>query len=332
MAKVNDMVKTLKDQLYQALLRSMASGHLEPGLVLLESNIAEIFGMSRSPVRQTLARLYDEGAISRFEGRGYVVGGEPSEVVRRSLTAADFRAAGGRASVKRTESWRALAERVEHDVVLGSMKGRLELNELELSRTLDVSRSVTHRILLQLQSLGVVAKVKYSSWNVVPLDSDRLHQLYEARRLLEPFMIGKACARIGAPDVERYLQRLAQAERRYPDIDPGRLDALEQDLHHDALVHGANDELLSMLQRTRPILLISKHLLGGEIALPSGDPFFAAHRQVFEALAAGQATRASQALSDHLACSESLVQARLVNFQRDGDIRIPAYLRWLSRC
>ncbi|MDH4573748.1 GntR family transcriptional regulator [Salinicola acroporae] len=325
------MTKTLKDQLYEALLRSMASGHLEPGLVLLEGNIADIFGMSRSPVRQTLGRLHDEGVISRFDGRGFLVGRAPGSIVRRSLTAADFRAAGGRASVKRTDSWRALAERVEHDVVLCSMKGRLELNELQLAKSLGVSRATTYRILLQLQSLGVVEKVKYSSWNVVPLDDDRLHQLYDARRQLEPFMIARACERIADKAIQRYLDRLDQAQSRYPRIEASQLDALENDLHHEALEQGGNPEILIMLQRTRPILLISKHLLGGEIELPPGDPFFAAHRQVFEAMQQRRAEQASEALYRHIKDSEALVQERLANFRHAGELREPGYLRWLSQ-
>lgn len=325
------MAKTLKDQLYDALLRSMASGHLEPGLVLLEGNIAEIFGMSRSPVRQTLGRLHQEGAISRFEGRGFLVGREPHSVVRRSLTAADFRAAGGRASVRRTDSWRALAEKVEHDIVLCSMKGRLELNELQLAKSLDVSRATTYRILLQLQSLGVVEKIKYSSWNVVPLDDERLHQLYEARRQLEPFMIARACDRIPDAAVRRYLDRLDQAQARYPEVQASQLDALENDLHHEALEHGGNAEILIMLQRTRPILLVSKHLLGGKIELPPGDPFFAAHRQVFEAMQSRRPALAGSALHQHLEASESLVQERLANFRHTGELEAPGYLRWLSQ-
>lgn len=325
------MAKTLKDQLYEALLRSMASGHLEPGLVLLEGNIADIFGMSRSPVRQTLGRLHEEGAISRFGGRGFLVGREPHAIVRRSLTAADFRAAGGRASVKRTDSWRALAEQVEHDVVLCSMKGRLELNELELSRSLGVSRATTYRILLQLQSLGVVEKIKYSSWNVVPLDDDRLHQLYEARRQLEPFMVARACEQIADEAITRYLDRLDQAQARYPSVKASQLDALENDLHHEALAQSGNHEILIMLQRTRPILLISKHLLGGKIELPPGDPFFAAHRQVFESMQARQPERAGAALYRHISESESLVQERLANFRRTGELSAPGYLRWLSQ-
>ena len=51
---------TLKDQLYHILTESMESGSLETGLVLLESNISELFKISRSPVRQTLERLHNE--------------------------------------------------------------------------------------------------------------------------------------------------------------------------------------------------------------------------------------------------------------------------------
>ena len=46
---------------------------LTPGLVLLESTIAEAFRVSRAPVQMALRRLHEEGHIQRFEGRGYVV-------------------------------------------------------------------------------------------------------------------------------------------------------------------------------------------------------------------------------------------------------------------
>lgn len=321
------MSKTLKDQLYQALLRSMASGHLEPGLVLLEGNIAEIFGMSRSPVRQTLGRLHEEGAISRFEGRGYLVGRQSREVIRRSLTAADFRAAGGESSVKRTDSWLELAEEVERDVVLCSMKGRWELNELQMAKSLAVSRTTTHRILLQLQSLGVVEKVKYSSWNVVPLDNVRLQQLYQARCRLEPFMIARASESMPDAEVARFIHRLDAAQAEYPNVQGAQLDELENDLHHEALVQGGNTEILIMLRRTRPILLISKHLLGGSVELPQDDPFFDEHRGVFEGLKARDPDRAGQALFVHLTRSEAKVQERLTQFRHAGEIDVPGYLR-----
>lgn len=322
------MARTLKEQLYDALSSGIARGHLEPGLVLLEGPIAEIFGVSRSPVRQTLARLNDEGAISRFEGRGYRVGGRPGALVRRSLSAADFRATGGQASIERLDTWRQLSERVERDIVLCSMKGSLELNELQLAKLLDVSRSVTHRLLLHLQSLGLVEKVKYSSWRVVPLDGDRLHQLYEARRRLEPFMVERASQRMSRDAIGAYLARLDAAERRYPAVPGTLLDDLENDLHHEVLEQGDNREIVTMLRRTRPILLISKHLLGASVAMPLEDPFFADHRRVFEAMLAGWHLRAGEALDMHLARSEAKVRDRLGVFRDTGEVTAPGYLSW----
>src|SRR5262245_36663152 len=58
------------------------SGRLEPGTVLLEGPLAEMFGSSRAPVRQALAALRRERLVSRFDGRGHVVGSGRAAVQR----------------------------------------------------------------------------------------------------------------------------------------------------------------------------------------------------------------------------------------------------------
>ncbi|MCH4813636.1 GntR family transcriptional regulator [Vreelandella neptunia] len=317
---------TLKDQLYHILVESMECGHLETGLVLLESNISEIFKLSRSPVRQTLARLHDEEKISRFDGRGYLVGNQPKEVIRRQITEKDFSLAGGEVSVRRIDSWRKFAEEIERDIVYCSMLGRMELNELKLAKSLDVSRTTTQKILLYLQSLGLVENNKYSSWTVVPLDDDRLHQLYAARQQLEPFMIAQATGRLPDSDIKRYIERLDSAENQYPNIQGRLLDELENDLHQHAMVAGGNDEVVTMLQRTRPILLISKHLLGGKIDFPQSDPFFDEHREVFSLMLLRKSEQARKSLFRHLTASESKVQHRLEQFRDNPEVKIPEYL------
>ncbi|MEQ5819351.1 GntR family transcriptional regulator [Halomonas sp. SCS19] len=318
---------TLKDQLYHILIESMESGSLETGLVLLESNISELFKISRSPVRQTLERLHNEGKISRFDGRGYLVGSQPSDVIRRQLTEKDFAQSSGKMAVRRTDSWRKFAEEIERDIVLCSMLGRMELNELKLAKFLDVSRTTTQKILLHLQSLGVVENNKYSSWTVVPLDDDRLHQLYEARQQLEPFMIAQATEKLPSADIKRYIDRLDSAENQYPNIRGELLDELENDLHQHAMIAGGNDEIVTMLQRTRPILLISKHLLGSKIDFPQSDPFFDEHREVFSLMLSRKPTQARHSLFKHLTASESKVQHRLEQFRDNPEVDIPEYLR-----
>ncbi|WNL41842.1 GntR family transcriptional regulator [Halomonas sp. PAMB 3264] len=321
------MTRTLRDQLYTALKQSIVEKRLEPGLVLLEGNIATLFGISRSPVRQTLSQLHEERYICRFEGRGYLVGASPGDIVRRPLSERDFKQSGDAPWVDRTVSWRAHIDSVEHDVVLCSIKGAFELNELKLSKSLKVSRTVTHQILLYLQSIGLVEKTKYNSWSVVPLDDRRLHNLYEARRQLEPYMIERAARNMPESTIDRYIERLEHAARSYPDIEGELLDELENDLHHSAVSLGDNQEVMNMLRRTHPILLVSKHLLGRVLKLPDQDPFFDEHLWIFEKMRQQQPVLAGKALASHLKRSESKVLTRLINFRESGEIEIPVYLR-----
>ncbi|WP_447957107.1 GntR family transcriptional regulator [Vreelandella sp. EE7] len=321
------MTRTLRDQLYTALKQSIVEKRLEPGLVLLEGNIATLFDISRSPVRQTLSQLHDERYICRFEGRGYLVGASPSDIVRRSLSERDFKQLGYAPKVDRTVSWRAHIDSVEHDVVLCSIKGAFELNELKLSKSLNVSRTVTHQILLYLQSIGLVEKTKYNSWGVVPLDDQRLHNLYEARRQLEPYMIERATRLVPKGTLNGYIAKLEHAAQSYPDIKGELLDELENDLHHSAVSLGDNHEVMNMLRRTHPILLVSKHLLGRVLKLPDQDPFFDEHLWIFEKMRRQQPVLAGKALAGHLERSESKVLGRLINFRESGDIDIPLYLR-----
>ena len=321
------MTRTLRDQLYTVLKQSIVEERLEPGLVLLEGNIAELFSISRSPVRQTLSRLYDERYICRFEGRGYLVGAAPREAVRRTLNVHDVKPPGDTPKVDRTASWRAHIDSVEHEVVLCSIKGGFELNELLLSKSLSVSRTVTHQILLYLETIGLVEKMKYNSWSVVPLDDQRLHNLYEARRQLEPYMIERAAKYAQKSTIDGYIAKLHHAAKHYPDVTGELLDELENDLHLNAIGLGENKEVMNMLRRTHPVLLISKHLLGRVLKLPEEDPFFDEHLWIFEKMRQQHSRQASKALLSHLERSESTVPDRMTNFRESGEIVIPPYLR-----
>ena len=58
---------------YDALLDALASGSLRPGDRLIMDRIAAELGISRTPVRDALQRLEQEGMIVTAERRGYVV-------------------------------------------------------------------------------------------------------------------------------------------------------------------------------------------------------------------------------------------------------------------
>ncbi|QDQ19523.1 GntR family transcriptional regulator [Corynebacterium glutamicum] len=64
---------TLRDQVHQTLLNSITDGTLRPGSVLLETELAESFGVSRGTVREALRSLQQAGLVdSDTRGRSTV--------------------------------------------------------------------------------------------------------------------------------------------------------------------------------------------------------------------------------------------------------------------
>lgn len=59
---------TLKDQVYDALKKAIVTLELKPGQRLNDNKLAEQFAVSRTPVREALKRLEDEGLVVSLPG------------------------------------------------------------------------------------------------------------------------------------------------------------------------------------------------------------------------------------------------------------------------
>ncbi|WP_158892021.1 MULTISPECIES: GntR family transcriptional regulator [unclassified Pseudomonas] len=94
--------QNLSAKAYDAMLQMLISRELPPNTVLQERRLAELLNISRTPVRDALTRLENEGLISRTAGRTLVVRQfsirELIETlhVRRTLEAEAARLAAGR--------------------------------------------------------------------------------------------------------------------------------------------------------------------------------------------------------------------------------------------
>jgi DNA-binding GntR family transcriptional regulator len=55
--------RLLRDEAYDVLLAAILSGDLQPGQVLRDAELATTVGLSRTPVREALARLADDGLV-----------------------------------------------------------------------------------------------------------------------------------------------------------------------------------------------------------------------------------------------------------------------------
>lgn len=295
----------------EMLRKAIHDGKIENGAVLLEGHVAAILKSTRTPVRQALQALEEEGLVSRFEGRGFVAGAPGTTPRRITLDAAMLSFEPTGEPIRKTMGWESIYDIVERDVVHLSVFDSFRINEVELARHFDVGRMVARDVLLRLESLGLLEKDERLRWVITPLDALRISHLYELRWLLEPAALHSAMLNSTPADSRDLRANLKTAMRAYPDVSRTDLDNLENDLHVKFLSRCANKELLQSLQRTRCILTLSKHVLGVSAPMPKRDPFMAEHLSIFKSIAEGDTLQAENGLRSHLEASSLKVAQRV---------------------
>jgi DNA-binding GntR family transcriptional regulator len=71
--ELNGDAGSLTDKAYQAISQAIANLELKPGEALTQDRLAKWLAISRTPVREALRRLEQEGIIQNVPGRGLVV-------------------------------------------------------------------------------------------------------------------------------------------------------------------------------------------------------------------------------------------------------------------
>ena len=63
----------LSEKVFSRLKDLVFSNHIRPGQRLLDRDLARLLGVSRTPVREALLRLHQDGLLETRDGRGYFV-------------------------------------------------------------------------------------------------------------------------------------------------------------------------------------------------------------------------------------------------------------------
>ncbi len=298
----------------EQIRRSIEIGSLPEGTVLLEGPLAALFGSSRSPVKQALSSLESAGLLSRFDGRGLLVG-KTDEPRRIKITPGMLQFENQAGLNPKSFAWQPHYYEFEREIILRSVFGRARLNEFALARHLDVGRTVAHDLLIHAREVGIVSKDERSRWWVVPLDEARFQDLYELRILLEPVALEAAIGRIPAAQLDEIESRLKEAVSDFPHVPTADLDILEADLHIDCISYSQNPEIVEALKRTRCILVAGKHIQSALNRDISVDPFMGEHLEIVSAVRAHDGAAAKSALVNHLALSAQKAAERLAAFR-----------------
>jgi DNA-binding GntR family transcriptional regulator len=64
--------ESLRDQAYNALKKALFNGYFKPGERITEEGVAELLGVSRTPVRESLNLLGKQGILEARKGGGFI--------------------------------------------------------------------------------------------------------------------------------------------------------------------------------------------------------------------------------------------------------------------
>ena len=141
--------KTIREKVYEYLREEILNGKIRSGDRLVETDLADRIGTSRTPVREALHTLEREGLVESLQRVGYVVRPiselEVSELcdIRLALEALALRWALSKDPVRLASAMRDNLSRCEEQIAAGNLKAFVEMDSQFhdlISRIADSSR------------------------------------------------------------------------------------------------------------------------------------------------------------------------------------------------
>ncbi len=204
----------------------VTSGELALGEHLRTQQLADRFGVSRSPVREALQILADQDVLEQKENRGYFVKSAASAIAEPiSDEAQPFEVANDYQRL--AEDW--LTDRISAEVTEQMLRERYNLTKAQLND-----------ILMRAVREGWAERKQGYGWRFLPVakTAEAFEQIYRFRMLIEPAAMLEPEFRLDRKIIDE--QRRIQSRMLETDIE--RLPA-ERLLHNGALFH---EELIKM--------------------------------------------------------------------------------------
>lgn len=208
----------LSDQVYELIKESIRDGSFEPGMQLVESQLARQLNVSQAPVREAVKRLIHEGVVTHVAHRGSFVttfSAEEAEQARQARVVIEELAgslACGRIGDDVRHALQSAIDRM-HDAADRRDVGAFRELDLLFHRTVVVASGniylprMWEQIEPSLRSLHVLSDPKFTGdWHTVATShQDLLHLLEdgqpdEAASLFRSHAVGGALALVRSAD------------------------------------------------------------------------------------------------------------------------------------
>jgi DNA-binding GntR family transcriptional regulator len=301
---------------YEIIKQQIINSRLPQGLVLLESRMAELLGMSRAPIRRALELLHKDGLIRRFDGRGYLVGAGEDGGGAKSIAPlrldpldAGFRAPDGLSESIGLFTWERIYLEIAGAVGRTIPFGTYRILESVITERFSVSRTVAREVLGRLRDRGLIEKNRWSTWIAGPLTARTVDECFDIRILLEPHALRTVSAVRDRVAIESLRTRLSEAISQ-PALRRTEIERLEGEIDDLLWKTSWNQRLLAIIEECRMPMVINQ-LFDEYFGPTDRRATLTEQLLVVEHLRLGAVDAAAGALAAHLEATRQRTKARL---------------------
>ncbi len=278
-------ISDLQARLAAQIIDFARENELEKGHHLVEDRMAQLLGVSRSPVRRTLNYLVKAGVVTAESNRGFFLA-----CAARDIDPEAIRIPVGE------------EDRLYANIINDRTKGgfREAQTEVQLMRRYRVKRGLLTRVLWRLAKEGIVERGPGVGWTFSPtIDSPKTHEeSYRLRMLIEP-------AGLLEPTFQLDAKRLAQVREdhermllkgAHPAIGANMFDMNAQ-FHEMLAAFSGNSFFLQIIQQHNRLRRLMEYRVHDPERIAESCR---EHLAVIEALETGDLEWAASLLRRHL--------------------------------
>jgi DNA-binding GntR family transcriptional regulator len=291
MAPKRPKASRLQSELAQKILRSLRDENAQAGHHLVELDLCQAFGVSRTPIRGALKLLAAEGVLSPRAGRGFVLAKLPTSAKEEPANEEDE----GR------RLFDALAQ------ARGAGKLADMFTQQEIVRRFHTKLGTVMDVLRKLKELGLIERKSGHGWAFAGDSARLLNESYAFRRALEPQILlqpGFKLDRAWAERTRNLLQKLRKKPWRAGD--GASFHAVNADFHEQLARSSGNRTMLKAIENQNRL----RQFLIGHWDYPMEQVHSAIddHLEILAALESGYADKAAALMLHHLTQSASQSQ------------------------
>jgi len=283
----------LQSELARKILRLLKDEGAAAGHHLVELDLCDAFGVSRTPVRGALKLLAADGILTSRGGRGFVLAKLPAATDEDERSAED-------------EEDQRLFEALATARAGGQLAD--QFTQQEVVRRFGTKLGAVMRVLRHLGELGLVERKPGNGWAFVPDPARILNESYAFRRALEPQMLLQPGFKLDRAWAERARERHTKLRKKpWNPGDGAGFHAVNAEFHEELARSSGNRAMLKAVQRQGQL----RDFLIGQWDYPMEQVHSAIddHLEILAALEAGYADKAAALMLHHLTQSQSQNEA-----------------------